>query len=96
MGHDRNDVAEEQCPNVGCCKLIVEQGLTTPALIGRIKSQYCLNSDHLHCDRFHVYQALSLEEVPLLMLPNQTEWAQQVIQEAKSSKPEEQKTVNLP
>ena len=95
MTKDSYGSAEEQCPNIGCCKLIGEKGLTTPGLINRIKSQYCTILDHQHCARFHVCQALDSDKVPTLMLPNQTEWAQQIIQETKSAGPEEQKTAKL-
>jgi 4'-phosphopantetheinyl transferase EntD len=52
-----------------------------PELVSRIKDTYCTTTSCCRCARFQIAQNVGLDAVPHLMLPNQTEWASQILAE---------------
>ena len=53
-----------------------------PELIERIQDTYCTKPARSECARFKIAQSVGLEKVPPLMLPEQVEWARQIIAES--------------
>lgn len=70
-----------QCPFLGQCNLVRDIHTKIPELIARIQNNYCTKSAHSRCGRFQIYQTLGHDAVPPLMLPDQTDWARQIIRE---------------
>ena len=52
-----------------------------PELVERIQKTYCTTLSCCRCARFQIAQNLGLDAVPQLMLPNQNQWATQIIEE---------------
>ena len=52
-----------------------------PELVERIQDTYCTKPARSECARFKIAQSVGTEKVPPLMLPEQVEWAQQIIEE---------------
>ena len=75
------ETTEHQCPLFDQCDFIHENATKTPELIRRIQNHHCTKTTYFKCARFHVTQSLGLDAVPPLMLPEQTDWARQVIEE---------------
>lgn len=51
-----------------------------PELVGRIKLNFCTN-ENADCARRRISDALGVNMVPPLMLPDQRRWAEQFIKE---------------
>ena len=75
------ETTEHQCPLLDQCDLIHENATKKPELIRRIQSHYCTKTAHCQCARFQVHQSRGSAAVPPLMLPEQIDWAQQIIEE---------------
>ncbi|MHC4907785.1 MAG: hypothetical protein ACYTBW_06000 [Planctomycetota bacterium] len=66
---ETNDKTEDlQCPLMDTCAFLCENRTTMPELVERIQG-------------FKIAQSVGTEKVPPLMLPEQVEWAQQIIEE---------------
>ena len=63
------------------CALLHQNRTKMPELITRIQDTYCTKPARSECARFQIAQSVGLEKVPPLMLPEQMEWAQQIIEE---------------
>ena len=70
-----------ECPCLNECTFVCSNQANMPELVQRIKDRYCTNSAWGECARYRVYQSLGAREVPPLMLPDQVNWARQVIEE---------------
>ena len=68
------------CPFLGQCSFIESHRDKLPELVQRIHQQYCTNETS-RCARRQIYEVLGPNAVPPLMLPGQTDWACQIIQE---------------
>jgi hypothetical protein len=79
--------SEQQCPLIDQCELTNKHQAKTPELIHRIQTRYCTKTNHNQCARFRVYQALGIDAVPPLMLPEQTDWVRQIIEDSKCDCP---------
>ena len=75
------ETTERQCPFLDQCDFIHKNVTKTPELIQRIRSRYCTKTAYCQCARFQVHQSWGADAVPPLMLPEQTDWARQVIEE---------------
>jgi hypothetical protein len=75
------ETTEQQCPFLDQCDFIHENATKTPELIRRIQSHYCTKTDYCRCARFQLCKLLGADAVPPLMLPEQIDWARQIIEE---------------
>jgi hypothetical protein len=55
-----------------------------PELIKQFKTTYCLE-DNTNCARHTIFRVLGRNAVPKLMMPNQLEWAKQILLDAKNT-----------
>lgn len=79
---ETNDKTEDlQCPLMDTCVFLRENRTTMPELVERIQDTYCTKPARSECARFKIAQSVGTEKVPPLMLPEQVEWAQQIIEE---------------
>ncbi|MHC4232371.1 MAG: hypothetical protein ACYSQY_05335 [Planctomycetota bacterium] len=79
---ETNDKTEDlQCPLMDTCAFLCENRTTMPELVERIQDTYCTKPARSECARFKIAQSVGTEKVPPLMLPEQVEWAQQIIEE---------------
>ena len=69
-----------ECPFLSQCDFIRENEAKMPELIHRIQSEYCTKALS-RCARFRVRQALGPDALPPLLLPDQLDWARQIIEE---------------
>ncbi len=93
---ETNDTAREQCcPHMNICRMIQVQEGTLPTLIDRFKANYCFNNHHV-CARRWVYDFLGAKAVPELMMPQQRDWAEQLLFEADVSYTAFEKAYRLP
>lgn len=81
MVRDSNDTNGHLCQYLDKCALILDNKDKMPELVARFKDEYCLNRSYCECARFHMTHTLGLDAVPQLMLPSQTEWARQIIED---------------
>ena len=82
MSETNNKTEDLQCPFVDSCAFLLENRTKMPELVERIQDTYCTKPACRKCGRFQVSQSVGLEKVPPLMLPEQVEWAQQIIEES--------------
>jgi hypothetical protein len=81
MNETDNKIEDSQCPYVDSCVFLRENRTKMPELIARIQADYCTNPACCRCARFRISQSLGLDKVPALMLPDQIDWARQIVQE---------------
>ena len=79
--HDKQDAAEKHCPYLDRCDLIQNHVEHLPGLIDRFKARYCLKRPFA-CSRRWIWDFLGAEKVPELMMPQQRDWAEQLLFEA--------------
>jgi hypothetical protein len=79
---DDNKIEPEQtCPYLNRCPLLASQLDTLPTLVDRFKTNYCFKNHHV-CARRWIHDFLGFEKVPDLMMPQQHDWAEQLLFEA--------------
>lgn len=71
------------CPYVEQCHFL-NNSETMPELIERTIERYCTNIDG-KCSRMWIFETLGASAVPDLMLPNQYDWARQIVEDALDS-----------
>jgi hypothetical protein len=54
-----------------------------PELVKQIKTVYCLG-DNTMCARHNIFRVLGGEAIPKSLMPNQHDWAKQILLDAKS------------
>ena len=81
MSETNNKTEDLQCPLMDTCAFLCENRTTMPELVERIQDTYCTKPARSECARFKIAQSVGTEKVPPLMLPEQVEWAQQIIEE---------------
>ncbi|MFZ9033779.1 MAG: hypothetical protein ACO21J_07495 [Anaerohalosphaeraceae bacterium] len=81
MSETNNKTEDLQCPLMDTCAFLRENRTTMPELVERIQDTYCTKPARSECARFKIAQSVGTEKVPPLMLPEQVEWAQQIIEE---------------
>lgn len=82
---EKNEIAWEQCcPHMTICRMIQAHEGTLLTLIDRFKTHYCFNNHHA-CARRWVHDFLGAEAVPDLLMPQQHDWAEQLLFEADVS-----------
>jgi hypothetical protein len=69
------------CPYEAQCCFILNNRDAMPELISRIRKRYCTNQISA-CARVRIYEALGPARVPSLLMPNQHEWARQILADA--------------
>ncbi|MCK5783541.1 MAG: hypothetical protein KAH06_03790 [Desulfobacterales bacterium] len=74
------EITDRQCPFLSQCALIHENRTKMPDLIARIEDDYCTKAA-FRCARFQVCQTIGVNVVPPLLLPDQIDWARQIIEE---------------
>jgi hypothetical protein len=73
-----------ECELTQTCPFFNEPTICTMSeLVKQLKTTYCLG-DNTKCARFGLYKALGRKVVPKLMLPNQHDWARQILRDNKS------------
>ena len=82
MNETNNTTKDLRCPFMDTCAFLRENRTKMPELIERIQDTYCIKPAYSECARFQVSQSVGLAKVPSLMLPEQVEWAQQIIEES--------------
>jgi len=73
---------EYKCPYLDQCCFIQDNIERMPELIRRIQERYCAVEDVV-CARRYLYDGISPNAVPPLMLPEQIQWARQIIEECE-------------
>ncbi|MFZ9023344.1 MAG: hypothetical protein ACO3BO_01210 [Anaerohalosphaeraceae bacterium] len=81
MSETNNKTEDLQCALMDTCAFLRENRTTMPELVERIQDTYCTKPARSECARFKIAQSVGTEKVPPLMLPEQVEWAQQIIEE---------------
>lgn len=66
----------ENCPFFSTPEMV-----DRPHLIDYLKTVYC-RSDFQNCCRYRIAAALGCEHIPSLMMPDQMEWARQILKES--------------
>lgn len=79
-----SETTDCQCPFLSLCNFVRDNKTKFPDLVARIQNNYCSKPACCRCARFRIYQILGADGVPLLMLPDQTEWARQIVEECGS------------
>lgn len=75
----------EKCKYLDICKLFEDKNISRmPKLIRTFQEQYCC-ANHEDCARFTLYSHLDPKHIPALMIPNQNDWAQQILSEVAPS-----------
>jgi len=72
------------CPFMEQCHFLLSNYETMPELVERTVEHYCTNSQ-ARCARLELYESLGAAAVPELMLPNQYDWARQIVEDALDS-----------
>ena len=79
---DKNESLSGQgCPYTETCRMIQGQQESLPSLIDRFKKNYCFKNHHA-CARRWIQDFLGAEEIPDLMMPQQHDWAEQLLFES--------------
>jgi hypothetical protein len=55
-----------------------------PELIKQLKHTYCLGNN-TQCARYSIFRVLGRNAVPKSLMPNQHEWAKQILLDAKNA-----------
>jgi len=82
MTVEKQDGDNSKCPHIGSCSLIQQNTARMPNLVQRIRDYYCA-WESLRCARRWLYDTLGHSFVPPLLLPNQWEWARQIVTETE-------------
>lgn len=72
------------CPFLEQCDLVKMLEEKMEELSERIYNSYCTKSPS-KCARYRLYDKIGASAVPPLLLPGQTDWAQQIIDELKNT-----------
>ena len=78
MTKEKQNTSDFTCPYLEQCDLVVNNKARMPNLIQRIQSYYC-NKLTSQCSRRWIYDTLGKQYLPPLLLPNQWEWAREII-----------------
>lgn len=81
MATDNDNDNRFECPCLGKCSFFQSHETKMPALVAKLKAQYCL-SDNTNCARLWVREEVGAEQVPMQMMPHQLEWAEQILHDA--------------
>jgi len=81
------------CPFLGQCAFIDQNQEKMPELVSRLRDKYCTKESHCECARFQIYELPGDHTVPPLMLPDQIDWARQIIEELDRESELEDSTV---
>ena len=84
MMTENQSTSEGKCHHLEHCNLIVDNKTRMPNLIKRIQSYYCMKLTS-QCARRWIYDSLGKSFVPPLLLPNQWEWAREIICECHNA-----------
>lgn len=82
MTVEKQDGDNCKCSYIGSCRLIQQNQTRMPSLVQRIQDYYCAR-ESLRCARRWLYDTLGHSFVPPLLLPNQWEWARQIVTETE-------------
>lgn len=77
----KNDLEGALCPYLTTCRIIQPQRDKLVKLADRFKEDYCFKN-HKGCARRWIKDFLGAEKVPELMMPQQHEWAEQLLFDA--------------
>lgn len=92
---DENEITHGQdCPHLNQCPLASQLG-SLRTLIDRFKTNYCFKNHHV-CARRWIHDFLGVEKVPELMMPQQHDWAEQLLFEAGVSYKAFEQTYRVP
>lgn len=96
MTTQQQDLMGPQCLYLEQCDLIQKNKTSMPNLVERIQKYYCSKLT-FQCARRLIYDILGVSFVPPLLLPNQWEWAKQIIceHEEEDALPEQEQDLNL-
>lgn len=79
---NENEISSGQsCPYMEGCDILKTHQDNLPGLVNRFKEHYCLKNHHV-CARRWIRDFLGVESVPELMMPQQHDWAEQLLIEA--------------
>ncbi len=79
--HNEQHQQGQPCPYLETCSLICNHRDKLPGLIDRFMARYCYKN-HQACSRRWIREFLGAEKVPDLMMPQQRDWAEQLLFEA--------------
>ena len=95
MQESKSDSQAYQCSFWADCDFIQNNLKKMPELINKTNKLYCSNPD-AECARRWLREALGPTFVPPLMLPEQREWARQIIDEYNSDSMHDTQTKESP
>lgn len=78
MTTESQNIPDKICPYIEQCDLVTKNMSRMPKLIKRIQSYYC-NKLTSQCARRWIFDTLGKRYLPPLLLPNQWEWAREII-----------------
>ena len=81
MDNNQSSLSGQSCPHFKTCGMIYALQDKLPELIQRFKQNYC-HKNHKACSRRWVQDFLGAEKVPELMMPQQYDWAEQLLFES--------------
>ena len=81
QGNENETLSEQCCPYMQECMILTTHQENLPGLVNRFKNHYCLKNHHV-CARRWIQDFLGIESVPELMMPQQHDWAEQLLMEA--------------
>ena len=70
-----------QCLYIEKCPFLSENQNNFPGLCQKLKNEFCLRNNQ-DCARLRLRNALGPEAVPLLLMPHQQDWADQILLDA--------------
>jgi predicted nucleotide-binding protein (sugar kinase/HSP70/actin superfamily) len=82
MQNSKSDTNVYECPFLDQCEFIQNNIDKMPELIQRTKERYCTQPES-ECARRWLYVECGGRAVPPLMLPEQTAWARQIMEETE-------------
>ena len=76
-----DEKVQYRCPKIQGCAFFQKNANTMPSLADKLKQRYCFR-DNKRCARLWINRELGREFLPDLLLPNQYDWAQQILCDA--------------
>ena len=81
QSNEKETSSGRYCPYMEVCNILKTHQENLPGLVNRFREHYCLKNHHV-CARRWIWDFLGPENVPELMMPQQHDWAEQLLIEA--------------
>lgn len=83
-----------RCPYLVECKLIQDNFSKLPELTRRLRERYCTRQD-VQCARRWLHETIGGHVIPPLMLPDQTAWAKQIVDDYEADPMADSQAVSI-